>query len=71
VADEPVDVLGSSVVSMNPVSLSLEEKEAYRKMTTQALKTVVMTKELVSDPSKLKKYELLDLLGAGSNNITM
>jgi len=71
VADEPVDVMGSSVVSMNSESLSLEEKETYRKMTTQALKTVVASKELVSDPSKLKKHELLQLLGAGSNSVTM
>jgi hypothetical protein len=71
VVDEPVEAMGSSVVSMNSESLSLEEKETYRKMSTQALKAVVMSKELVSDPSKLKKYELLQLLGAGSNSVTM
>jgi hypothetical protein len=68
VVDEPVDAV---VASINSETLSLDEKETYRKMTTQALKTVVASKELVSDPSKLKKYELLQLLGAGSNSVTM
>ena len=68
VVDEPVDTV---VASINSETLSMEEKETYRKMTTQALKTVVASKELVSDPSKMKKYELLQLLGAGSNSVTM
>ena len=68
VVDEPVDAV---VASVNSETLSMEEKETYRKMSTQALKTVVASKELVSDPSKMKKYELLQLLGAGSNSVTM
>jgi len=36
--------------------------EIYRKMTVQQLKPIVITKGLSSDPSKLKKNELLKLL---------
>jgi len=55
-----------------PVSdLTPEEKDTYRKMTTQALKTVVTTKGLMADPSKLKKYELLQLLGAATQSLTL
>lgn len=39
-------------------------KEIYRKMTLQALKAVVITKGLSTDPSKMKKNELLKLLEA-------
>ena len=63
------EVMYTEVV--NTETLSMEEKETYRKMTTQALKTVVVSKELITDPSKLKKFELLQLLGAGSNSVTM
>jgi len=55
-----------------PVSdLTPEEKDTYRKMTTQALKTVVTTKGLMADPSKLKKYELLQLLGAATQSLAL
>lgn len=37
-------------------------KEVYRKMTLQSLKTLVITKGLCSDPSKLKKTDLLKML---------
>jgi hypothetical protein len=37
-------------------------KEIYRKMTLQALKGLVITKGLCSDPSKMKKTDLLKLL---------
>ena len=55
-----------------PVSdLTPEEKDTYRKMTTQALKTVVTTKGLMADPSKLKKSELLQLLGAATQSLAL
>lgn len=38
------------------------KKEIYRKMTLTALKSIVIEKGLLSDPSKLKKPELLKLL---------
>ena len=38
------------------------KKEIYRKMTLSALKSIVIEKGLISDPSKLKKQELLKLL---------
>jgi hypothetical protein len=37
-------------------------KDVYRKMNIQSLKTLVITKGLCSDPSKLKKPELLKML---------
>jgi hypothetical protein len=37
-------------------------KEVYRKMNLQSLKTFVITKGLCSDPSKMKKGELLKLI---------
>jgi len=36
--------------------------DVYRKMTIQNLKTLVITKGLCSDPSKMKKAELLKML---------
>uniref|UniRef100_A0A6C0B3J9 Rho termination factor N-terminal domain-containing protein n=1 Tax=viral metagenome TaxID=1070528 RepID=A0A6C0B3J9_9ZZZZ len=39
-------------------------KEIYRKMTLQGLKALVITKGLLTDPSKMKKNELLKLLEA-------
>ena len=38
------------------------EKEVYKKMSLSALKTLVISKGLCSDASKLKKHELLKLL---------
>jgi len=39
-----------------------DSKELYSKMNVQALKALVITKGLSSDPSKLKKIELIKLL---------
>ena len=36
--------------------------EVYRKMSLPALKTLLITKGLSSDPSKMKKYDILNLL---------
>jgi hypothetical protein len=38
------------------------EKEVYKKMSMTALKTLVISKGLCSDASKLKKQDLLKLL---------
>ena len=40
--------------------------EVYNKMSLQALKTLAITKGLSSDPSKMKKAELIKLLETGS-----
>jgi hypothetical protein len=40
--------------------------EVYNKMSLQALKTMAITKGLSSDPSKMKKAELIKLLETGS-----
>jgi hypothetical protein len=52
--------------TMNLKSISLEENEQvvdYKKMSLQRLRTVVAEKGLLTDSSKLKKHELLKLLG--------
>lgn len=41
--------------------------DVYRKMTIQTLKALVITKGLCSDPSKMKKNELLKMLEASDN----
>jgi len=49
----------------NPITLENKNeisKEIYRKMTLQTLKSLVISKGLSSDPSKLKKNDLLKLL---------
>lgn len=48
--------------STETLSTSENNKEVYRKMTLQALKTLVITKGLSSDTSKMKKNDLLKLL---------
>jgi hypothetical protein len=55
---DTLDVEGLSI-SEDTIETS---KEIYRKMTLHALKTLVITKGLSSDPSKMKKAELLKLL---------
>jgi hypothetical protein len=54
----------SDVLSMTPIqpTKSVVDTEIYRKMNIQALKTHVITKGLCSDPSKMKKGELLKLI---------
>lgn len=41
--------------------------DVYRKMTIQTLKALVITKGLCSDPSKMKKNELLKMLESNDN----
>jgi len=59
--DESKETLAveESVADLPAVETS---KEIYRKMTLQTLKTLVITKGLSSDPSKMKKSDLLKLL---------
>jgi hypothetical protein len=40
-----------------------DSKEVYKKMNIQSLRTLVQSKGLVSDASKMKKPEILNLLG--------
>jgi hypothetical protein len=40
----------------------VDSKEIYKNMNTQNLKALVITKGLSSNPSKLKKNELIQLL---------
>lgn len=57
-----------SVSGMKTISIDLEDNESeesvdYKKLSLQKLKSVVVDKGLVVDASKLKKPELLKLLG--------
>jgi len=47
--------------------LNKDSKEVYSKMPVNTLKTLVISKGLSSDPSKLKKNELLKLLETSEN----
>lgn len=63
--DEPLHVqkLETSNLDELPVkSVHENNAEVYGKMTTQELKTLVITKGLTTNPSKLKKNQLLKLL---------
>jgi hypothetical protein len=48
--------------SQGEISQKESSKDVYRKMSLQSLKTLVITKGLCSDPSKLKKNDLLKML---------
>ena len=76
--DKPVDLVLSDPIVVEkldvqhleqvPVEPQAEKaaNEVYNKMSLQALKTLVITKGLSSDPSKMKKAELIKLLEIGS-----
>ena len=76
--DKPVDLVLSDPIVVEkldvqhleqvPVEPQAEKaaNEVYNKMSLQALKTLVITKGLSSDPSKMKKAELIKLLETGS-----
>jgi hypothetical protein len=57
--DDTIDSNDVTTIEPNTIETS---KEIYRKMTLPALKSLVITKGLVSDPSKMKKNDLLKLL---------
>ena len=72
--DKPIDLVVSDPIVVEkldvqhleqvPVEPQAEKaaNEVYNKMSLQALKTMVITKGLSSDPSKMKKAELIKLL---------
>jgi hypothetical protein len=59
---ESSENLGTTETTETPSTNVENNKEVYRKMSTQALKTLVITKGLSSDTSKMKKNDLLKLL---------
>lgn len=61
---ESEDVSNLESSSVEDVVSSDGTKEVYSKMTVQELKALVITKGLRSDPSKLKKNDLIKLLEA-------
>jgi hypothetical protein len=54
--------------SQDTNEIKADSKEVYNKMSVSALKTLVITKGLTSDSSKLKKNELIKLLESSSDN---
>jgi len=75
--DKPVDLVVSDPIVVEkldvqhleqvPVESNAEKaaNEVYNKMSLQTLKTLAITKGLSSDPSKMKKAELIKLLETG------
>ena len=57
--DESVESESVATTESNAIETS---KEIYRKMNLSALKSLVISKGLASDPSKMKKNDLLKLL---------
>ena len=76
--DKPIDLVVSDPIVVEKLDVQHLEQvqaephaekaanEVYNKMSLQALKTMVITKGLSSDPSKMKKAELIKLLETGS-----
>ena len=76
--DKPIDLVLSDPIVVEKLDVQHLEQvpaeshtekaanEVYNKMSLQALKTMVITKGLSSDPSKMKKAELIKLLEIGS-----
>lgn len=72
--DKPIDLVVSDPIVVEKLDMQYLEQvpaetpaekaanEVYNKMSLQALKTLVITKGLSSDPSKMKKAELIKLL---------
>jgi len=64
---EPEKMVKNKNEDFKTISIDLEEHDAgpvdYKKMPLQKLKSIVVEKGLISDASKLKKHELLKLLG--------
>ena len=77
-SDKPIDLVVSEPIIVEKLDVQHLEQvpaeshaekaanEVYNKMSMQALKTLVITKGLSSDPSKMKKAELIKLLETGS-----
>ena len=59
---DPSENLGTTESTETLSTTAENNKEVYRKMSLQALKTLVITKGLSSDTSKMKKNDLLKLL---------
>jgi len=67
---EPIQIekINQPIIETEPISISEPfvvgeySKDVVRKMSVQELKTLVITKGLCSDPSKMKKIELIKML---------
>lgn len=75
--DKPIDLVTSEPIVVEKLDVQHLEQvpaeshaekaanEVYNKMSLQSLKTLAITKGLSSDPSKIKKAELIKLLESG------
>ena len=68
---EPIDISDESPEIVVPVPSVQPDIDMYRKMSTQVLKAAVLASRLSEDPSKMKKPELLQLLGAGPTSVSL
>jgi hypothetical protein len=60
---EKLDAVVESTIVTETTDVNKElVREIYRKMTLQQLKALVISKGLCSDPSKMKKHEILKIL---------
>ena len=59
---EEEDNIDNNIDGEKEINKKESEKEIYKKMSLSALKTLVISKGLCSDASKLKKPDLLKLL---------
>ena len=68
---EPINISDESPEIVVPVPSVQPDIDMYRKMSTQVLKAAVLASGLSEDPSKMKKPELLQLLGAGPTSVSL
>jgi hypothetical protein len=65
---EKIEEISENILSqvqeqeISPITNNETNIEAYKKMSITALRTLVISKGLSTDPSKMKKPELLKLL---------
>lgn len=64
IEDKGSELLNISPSDLKTISINLEESLDYKKLSLPKLRSIVSEKGLSSDTSKLKKNELLKLLGA-------
>ncbi len=64
IEDKNPEVLNISSSDFKTININLEESLDYKKLSLPKLRSIVSEKGLSSDSSKLKKNELLKLLGA-------
>lgn len=62
IIDDSISVISEKSINIAFNKEKRDEKENYKKMNIQALRTMVVSKGIVEDASKLKKNEILNML---------